>query len=66
MDTTTISKFSREFLNSAEKNKKTVNVSYELPKSFIICNENGEKRVYISPLSSITLQKRIMLNKFVF
>lgn len=35
-----------------------MNVSYELPKSFIICKENGKIMVYISQLSSKTLYKR--------
>ena len=35
-----------------------VNVSYELPKSFIVCKENGKIMVYISQLSSKTLYKR--------
>lgn len=61
MDTSTVSKWSREFLSRAEKEGRVVNVSYfDLPKSFIVCkdeNENNET-VYISPLSSQTLLKR--------
>ena len=58
MDTSTVSKFSREFLNKAQKEGKVINVSYELPKSYVICNENGEIKVYISQLSSVTLENR--------
>ena len=36
LDSTTISKHSRKFLNVAEKNGEVFNVSYELPKSFIL------------------------------
>ena len=63
MDTTTVSKFSREFLSFSEKKKNVVNVSFELPKSFIVCNENGQLKIYISQLSSTTLQKRVLSNK---
>ena len=35
MDTSTVSKVTRDFLNKAEKNKKIVYVNYELPKSFV-------------------------------
>ncbi len=63
MDTTTVSKFSREFLSRSEKQKNVINVSFELPKSFIVCNENGQLKTYISQLSSTTLQKRVLLNK---
>ena len=65
MDTSTVSKFSRDFLNKAQKNGKVVNVSYELPKSYVICNENGEIIVYISQLSSTTLEHRLR-RKFEF
>ncbi len=65
MDTSTVSKFSRDFLNKAQKEGKVINVSYELPKSFVVCKENGEVIVYISQLSSITLQHRLR-KKFTF
>ena len=40
LDSTTVSKHSRKFINLAEKRKEVVNVSFELPKSFILCNKN--------------------------
>ena len=58
MDTSTVSKFTRNYLNFAEKKGNVVNVSYELPKSFVICYENGKTTVYISQLSSATLERR--------
>ena len=58
MDNTTVSKNSRDFLAKAEKRGEVINVSYELPKSFIITSENKKNRVYISQISSSTLQKR--------
>lgn len=62
LDSTTVSKHTRKFLNLAEKQKKVVNVSYELPKSFILCNKNKKTTVYISQISSQTLQKRSGFN----
>lgn len=59
MDNTTVSKRTRNFLNMAEKEGKVINVSYELPKSFILCrNKNNETIIYISQLSTSTLLKR--------
>ncbi len=55
LDTTTVSKHSRKFLEISEKQKKVINVSYELPKSFVVTKD---KRVYISQISTATLQKR--------
>ena len=58
LDTTTVSKHSRKFLEIAEKKNQVINVSYELPKSFILTDNNGQKKVYISQISTTTLQKR--------
>jgi hypothetical protein len=58
IDNTTISKNTRNFLAQAEKSGSVVNVSYELPKSFIITRENNKNVVYISQISSQTLLKR--------
>ena len=58
LETTTISKHTRKFLEIAEKQKQVINVSYELPKSFIVTSKNQDKKVYISQISTITLQKR--------
>lgn len=58
LDNTTVSKNTRAFLTDAEKKGRVINVSYELPKSFIVCENEGETTVYISQLSSQTLFKR--------
>ncbi len=58
MDACTVSKKARDFLANAEKNKRVVNVSYELPKSFVVCEKNGGIVVYITQLSTKTLSKR--------
>ncbi len=58
LDSSTVSKHTRKFLNLAEKRKEVINVSFELPKSFVLCSEEGINKVYISQLSSATLQKR--------
>ncbi len=59
LDNTTVSKTTREYLSSAERLGQVVNVSYELPKSFVVCEENGITRVFISQLSGQTLVRRI-------
>lgn len=58
MDTSTISKWTKDYLSNATKNKRVINVSIELPKSFVVCNENNEIKVYVSQISSQTLMKR--------
>lgn len=69
MDTSTISKWSREYLNKAEKEGRVVNISFfDLPKSFIVCKDSADEEkeiVYISPLSSKTLLKRSQSNQII-
>lgn len=59
LENTTVSKHTRSFLADAQKTGKVINVSYELPKSFVICEEKGRTSVYISQLSGQTLMRRI-------
>ena len=58
MDTSTISKHTKDYLSNATKCKRVINVSMELPKSYVVCKEKGEIKVYISQISSQTLMKR--------
>ncbi len=59
METTTVSRASRQFLADAEKGGRVVNVTYELPKSYVVCTDaDGGETVYISQISSATLLKR--------
>ena len=61
MDNATLSRHTRKYLSLSEKNKEVINVSYELPKTFIVCKNKKEKRkkIYISQISSSTLLKRM-------
>jgi hypothetical protein len=58
LDTTTVSKETREFLRQCEENDMVTNVSSDLPKSFILCRYNQDIQVFISAISSATLKKR--------
>ena len=60
LDTSTVSKSTRDFLSVSEKEKQVINVTDDLPKTFVLVKGKKQKkcRVYISQLSSSTLQKR--------
>ncbi|NCB52474.1 MAG: DUF370 domain-containing protein [Clostridia bacterium] len=58
IDNTTQSHITRAYLNRAEKAGLVINISDDIPKSFVICEENGKRTVYLSQLSSATLLKR--------
>ena len=58
LENTTISKHTRSFLEKSEKRKEVINVSYELPKSFVLTSKNKKNKVFISQISPATLNKR--------
>lgn len=61
IENTSVSKSTKEYLGEQEKRQRVVNVSTELPKSFIVCSDEKNKReitVYISQISCATLKKR--------
>ena len=58
MDNTTTSKRTREFLESAEKDGQVVPCD-DLPKAFVLTAEYGLNRVYLTSLSSSTLERRL-------
>ncbi|MFV0413663.1 MAG: extracellular matrix regulator RemB [Oscillospiraceae bacterium] len=57
LDTSSLSKKTREYLALAQKEGRVVNISTELPKSFIV-TANGAGSIYISQLSAATLKGR--------
>ena len=59
MDTATWSRHTRNYLYAAEKAGKVYVITDELPKSAVVCRENGDFVVYISQISSRTLLKRL-------
>ena len=59
LDTTSISKITRKFLNTVQKNNRVIDVSsHDLPKSYVLCGKKNDFNIYISPLSAQTLYKR--------
>lgn len=60
IEKTTTSNNTREFLKSCEKKGMVVTVGSDIPKSFIITVNKGKQTVYLSPISSATLKKRVM------
>ncbi len=64
LDNCSISKKTRDFLKRSEQAGRVVNVSQELPKSFVVtaqkptANNPRQGGVYISQLSASTLKKR--------
>ena len=58
LDNSTISRHTRDFLAKAQRERRVVDVTQELPKSFIVCESGGTETVYLSQMSPATLLRR--------
>ena len=59
LESSTISKITKEYLRHMEINKNVINVEENmLPKSYVIVNNKNENKLYISPIAAQTLLKR--------
>ena len=59
MDNATVSDLTRKFLGEKQKQLLVEIAAVEIPKSFILFEENGLTKVCISPLSSASLRGRM-------
>ncbi len=58
LDLTSQSYLTRAFLRQAEKNGQVVNAAEDIPKSFLLCEREGQRKVYLSQMAASTLLKR--------
>ena len=58
LDNTSTSQRTRRFLEKAEQEGQVVPCD-DLPKSFVLTQEYGMDRIYLTTLSSATLEKRM-------
>lgn len=63
LDNTTVSRHTREYLAKAQREGRVVDVTHELPKSFIVCEDGGRETVYLSQMAAATLNKRARFDK---
>lgn len=61
MDNATLSSVTRKFLSKSQKKLMVETAAVEIPKSFILFEENGLYKICFSPLSSSSLRGRINL-----
>lgn len=64
LEKTTISRDTKEFLKIAEEEGFIKAINDDIPKSFIVTETDKKSKIYLSSISSVTLQKRAnMLRK---
>lgn len=62
IENTSTGKNTKAFLSKAGNDGRVINVSYEMPKSFIVCSRGKKSTVYISQVSAATLRRRAQTN----
>ncbi len=60
IDNTTVTESSKKYLSKAEKNGDAIIIGsqYDIPNTFIVCETNNYRTVYLSPSSTATIFKR--------
>jgi len=64
LETSSLSKITREYLMHAQKRGVVHNVNYELPTSFTVLSQGKKTTVYTSQISAQTLAKRAETSDF--
>ncbi len=63
LDGCSMSQKTMEYLQNAEKNGVLLNVTEDIPKTFLVTEEYGMEKVYFTQLSAATLEKRTETKK---
>ena len=58
LDITSQSHLTRRFLREAERRGQVVNAAEDIPKTFVVCRDGDETRVYLSQMAAATLLRR--------
>ncbi len=58
LESTSVSKHTRDFLKLVEEEGFVRNVSEEIPRTFVLCEINGQSVIYITNISSRALAGR--------
>ena len=59
LDNTSFSKHTRAFLRQAEQEGRVITTAEDLPKAFVLTQEYGMDKVYLTQFNSATLEKRL-------
>ena len=58
LDTATVSKVTKRYINENEKKGMVEYTDFDLPRSFIVCNEKKKYKIKLSRISTIGLIQR--------
>ena len=57
LDTATVSKITKKYINKNEKDGNVEYTDFDLPRSFIVCEEKGKYKIKLSRISSVGLKQ---------
>lgn len=60
METSTVSKDTKNFLKTAQEEDFIKEINVEIPKTFIVSEVNNKSEIYLTNISPVTLKKRII------
>lgn len=58
LDTATVSKYTKSYLEKCEKDGVVETVCSDIPKTFVVVRKKNKDKLYLTNISSVTLQKR--------
>ena len=58
LDKCSVGQITREFLSNCEKNMRVTSVATDIPRSFILCEDETGERIYLSQIAAQTLKSR--------
>ena len=64
LDTSTVTKQGKSFINKMERSGKVEYDDFDLPRSFVLFEENGEYRIKLSRISAKGLKMRATENSY--
>ncbi len=59
LDTATVSKITKDFINKSQKKGDVTYFDSDLPRAFILLSENGQSKVRLSRISTAGLKIRL-------
>ena len=58
LDTASVSKYTKLYLEKCEKQGAVETVCMDIPKTFVVARKNNKDKIYLTNISSTTLLKR--------
>ena len=58
IENASVSKFTKEFLSRSQKTGEVITITMDIPKSVVVWEKKGRRKIFLSQLAPATLRKR--------